>query len=325
MRLFSFGGVMKVLMEAGEPPIEATEGGTTFYTSGGRALLRNRVTPVVVSTPAHQLEVAGVAAANVAWANLLTPAEQAAFYNTTFLGLNGYWLWITLWSVYHWIWNLLPPFVPPVGVAPDILIASVNYDPTLPLLELTISQIGGPNDARAYVAISGASSPGRYPDPSDCRTIATDVVPGDVLDLTSAYLLRYGAFAADGCQIRLMARAMSPSTLAFSELATAIVTSTASGGVTCSLTPDPLLHFGFASAPCVCEMSYPNPGMGAFWVVAILTPNFVWQVPDPTADIGVSANGNVYTNEPAGTYTVDFRFTSSEGPTCDISVSLIKT
>lgn len=325
MRLFSFGGVMKVLMEPGQPPIESTEGGTTFYTSGGRALLRNRVTPVSVLSPAHQLETAGVAAANVAWANLLTPAEQLAFYNTTFLGLNGYWLWITLWSVYHWIWNLLPPFVPPVGVAPDILIASVNYDPTLPLLELTISQIGGPNDARAYVAISGASSPGRYPDPSDCRTIATDVVPGDVLDLTSAYLLRYGAFAADGCQIRLMARAMSPTTLAFSELVTAIVTSTASGGVTCSLTPDPLVMIGFTPAACLGEMSYANPGPGAFWMLVILTPAFNFVGPSPTALIGATSVGQVTTGQPNGTYTVAFRFTSSEGPTCDVTVSFIKS
>jgi len=316
---------MKVLMEDGEPPIEATEGGTTFYTSGGRALLRNRVTPVVVDSPAHQLEVAGVAAANVAWANVASPAEIAAFTATTYLGLNGYWLWITLWSVYHWIWNLLPPFVPPVGPAPDILIANVTYDPALPMLEVTIAQTGGPNDARAYIAISGASSPGRYPDPSDCRTIATDVVPGDILDLTSAYLLRYGAFAADGCQIRLMARAMSPTTLAFSELATAIVTSTASGGVTCSVQPDPLLASPFMAAQLSAVMSYDNAGPGAVWSLSILTPLFGFVGPAPSGPITSPASGAVNTGQQAGTYSVTFRFTSSEGPTCDITVSLIKS
>lgn len=187
----------KILMESGEPPVEMTTGGSTFYVMGGRAFVRQRVTPIQPRTAAQRREVNAITNASRAWAWRMTPADHASWGFPCSWGFLGSPWAQAIWSIFEWIFHDWPG-LDFSGICPDPICATaVDVDVVAGSMSVTIAA-GGTATMLGYVAASPPMSPGRVPVLDDTRSLVVGISAGTVVDVGAAYVERFGRLPVSG-------------------------------------------------------------------------------------------------------------------------------
>jgi hypothetical protein len=213
----------KITFGQGIADARGAVGGQVFSRNKGGAYLRARVAPINRNTPAQTLVRANFGVNSKAWSTLLTAAERTAWTNfaaanprVNILGasiiLSGLAMYQSLNQVLAQIGSAaisdpppdlsVPALSPVTGVEASTGIGGVSFESAVPT----------GNAAMYYVFATAPLNPGKTPQASDFRYLATKAetpaAPFKV-DMTAAYAALFGAFLT-GASIGMLIATVNP-------------------------------------------------------------------------------------------------------------------